>query len=833
MKKIVAQTALILSLLLLFGGEVWAQVKKNNTIVGTVVDSRTKEAIPYAQVLLKGTTVGTTADAEGAYRIENIPNGHYTLIAQLLGYAAAEEKVSVEAGAVRHVDIYLHEQALNLDGVVVSANRQETRRKMASNLVTVLGGEVFTKTNSETLSQGLRFQPGLRIEDNCQNCGFNQVRINGLEGAYSQILIDSRPVFSALAGVYGLEQIPASMIERVEVVRGGGSALFGSNAIGGVINIITREPLRNTATLTHSLTSYGKDNHNFGKVQQTTSFNGALVTDDRRAGVMLFGQHSQRAGHDYNGDGFTELPELKSRSLGFRAYYKTSLYGKLTGEFRSMYEHRRGGDRLDLPPFQARIAEYLQHYIHGGSLRFDQGSASGRHDFSLYASAQKVLRKSYYGGGDYVDKMLKELLDDPTNKEAYDGLFGALTSYGTSKGLDAQGGGMYVYHSPAKIDWTAGAEYTYSSINDQSGFRPKDIDQVVGTVSGFTQLEYKTERWTALIGGRLDYVRLTQNGVRSIDPLLIFSPRANLRYNPNKDLSLRLSYSSGFRAPQFFDEEMHVELAGGTPVARVLAKNLREERSHSISASVDWYKSFGSWELNLMGEGFGTFLKHQFVASPIEKEINGIAQREIINSNEGTTKVFGVNIEGKVAFRRIWEMQAGITLQRSLYAVPKVIVDEDAKTGQKEVSTRQYERTPNAYAYMTSTYNFNDRLSLNLSATYTGRMLVPHEAYEDAPSSLQVDANGHFDGVVDGQAYRGVAKGHAYMAKSRRFFDLDAKLNYRLPLSSTTTLNLSAGVQNIFNAYQNDADKGPGRASTYVYGPMAPRRLFVSASFSI
>lgn len=95
--------------------------------------------------------------------------------------------------------------------------------RLAPTLVNVLDAKVFTTTNAVNLAQGLNFQPGVRVETNCQNCGFQQVRINGLDGPYTQILIDSRPIFSALSGVYGLEQIPANMIERVEVMRGGGS----------------------------------------------------------------------------------------------------------------------------------------------------------------------------------------------------------------------------------------------------------------------------------------------------------------------------------------------------------------------------------------------------------------------------------------------------------------------------------------------------------------------------------------------------------------------------------------------------------------------------------
>ncbi len=200
---------------------VCAELKGKSSIVGTVIDARSREAVPLVQIVVVGTQLGTTSDTSGAYKLSGLPAGTYTIEARMLGYATASERITIAEGKTRHLDFYLEEQNIMMDGIVVSANRQETRRKLAPSLVTVLGHDMLVKTNSENLSQGLRFQPGLRVEDNCQNCGFNQVRINGLEGAYSQVLIDSRPVFSALAAVYGLEQIPASMIDRVEVIRGG------------------------------------------------------------------------------------------------------------------------------------------------------------------------------------------------------------------------------------------------------------------------------------------------------------------------------------------------------------------------------------------------------------------------------------------------------------------------------------------------------------------------------------------------------------------------------------------------------------------------------------
>lgn len=162
----------------------------------------------------------------------------------MMGYKTITKEVSIRANTSLEIDFEMEEESIPLNAVVVSANRNETNRMLAPpSLVSVVDVKMLEATNSKNLAQALNFQPGLRVEDNCQNCGLSQVRINGLEGgAYSQILINSRPIYGALTGVYGLEQIPSNMIDRIEVIRGGGgSALFGSSAIGGVINVITKE----------------------------------------------------------------------------------------------------------------------------------------------------------------------------------------------------------------------------------------------------------------------------------------------------------------------------------------------------------------------------------------------------------------------------------------------------------------------------------------------------------------------------------------------------------------------------------------------------------------
>ena len=271
-------------------------------LVGHVVDKKTGEHLAFITLYLHGTTIGTTTDDTGHYYLKNLPEGDYTLVMKSIGYKTIEKQVKLKRGQTLEINFEAEEDAVSLDGVVVSANRNETTRRLAPSLVNVLDSKMFETAHATSLADGLNFQPGVRVENNCQNCGFQQVRINGLEGPYTQILMDSRPIFSALTGVYGLEQIPANMIERVEVMRGGGSALFGSSAIAGTINIITKEPMRNSAQIAHSLTMVGGD-----RPDNNTTLNASLVTDDHKAGIYIFGQGRHRASYDHDGDGFSEL----------------------------------------------------------------------------------------------------------------------------------------------------------------------------------------------------------------------------------------------------------------------------------------------------------------------------------------------------------------------------------------------------------------------------------------------------------------------------------------------------------------------------------------------
>ncbi|MDV7391530.1 TonB-dependent receptor, partial [Arthrospira platensis SPKY1] len=204
------------------------------------------ETIPGVSIMLTEINKGVVSDKNGLYKIDNIKPGSYTLRVSALGFKTIKDSITIVPSKNLERNYKLVEDVLNIGEIVVTGTRNEIERYNSPVIVNTISNRTFQATQSLSIAEGLSFSPGLRLENNCQNCGFTQLRMNGLEGPYSQVLINSRPVFSALAGVYGLEMLPANMVEKVEVVRGGGSVLYGGNAIAGTVNIITKDPIKNS-----------------------------------------------------------------------------------------------------------------------------------------------------------------------------------------------------------------------------------------------------------------------------------------------------------------------------------------------------------------------------------------------------------------------------------------------------------------------------------------------------------------------------------------------------------------------------------------------------------
>ncbi len=760
----------ITALVLLLWGTLSAMpvnpIKEGNMISGHVVEKHSEENIPYATILIVGTDKGTISNEVGQFEFRNLKPGRYTLRVSAIGYKTQEKSVEVNTQYTTLLHFQLEEESYMTDEVVVSANRNEVKRHDAPVVVNVMSAKLFEMVNSTDLAKTLNFQSGLRVENNCQNCGFPQVRINGLDGPYSQILINSRPIISALSGVYGLEQIPTNMIERVEVVRGGGSALFGANAVGGTINIITKDPINNSFQFGSTLSTTDE-----GSWEQVMNGNVSLVAKDNSYGIALYETYRNRNPYDRDGDGFSELGKLNMNTFGFRAYYRPTHFSRINLEYHTTNELRRGGNKFDLQPHETDITEQTRHVINSGGISYDLFWKEYKHKLSFYGSMQHTDRNSYYGAQ-----------QDPN-------------AYGKTKDLTWVAGGMYVGNlsqclfAPSSL--TAGLEYQDNTLHDVMTGYQRDMEQQVRIASLFLQNEWKMRYISLLAGLRFDKHNLIDH--------LIVSPRINLLWKPSEALQGRLTYSTGFRAPQAYDEDLHVTAVGGEGVQITLADGLKEERSNSYSGSIDWTFPMGHWQGNLLIEGFYTDLHHVFVLQDIGRNDQGFMIKERRNGNGA--RVYGVNLDAKVAHGREAQLQLGFTAQQSRYTHDEAWTEVDGA----ELTTRRMPRTPNYYGYFTFSSAPLKRFDFSLSGTYTGSMIVPHYAGYIAQDVME---------------------------KSSDFFDLNLKLNYTFILHDHINLQVNAGVQNLFNSFQKDLDKGEYRDAGYFYGPTQPRTIFFGVKIS-
>lgn len=664
-----------------------------------------------------------------------------------------------------------HHDTIRLRQVVVTATQHATTRSEAPTAVGVVDGKQMEAVSAVNLGQALNFSTGLRVENTCQNCGANEVRINGLGQAYSQILIDSRPVNSALAGVYLLDQLPTALIDRIEVLRGGGSALYGSNAIAGVINVITSEPHSNGASVGNTTSLIGGRSWDI-----SNSFNVSVVSNDRRAGIAVFGHNRHRDPYDHNGDGYSETGQLKARMVGFRGYLRTTDFSKLNLEYHNIHDFRRGGDRFDLPSPMAHISEGGEHDIHSANLKWDWLPASGIRHASVFASMQHVDRQSYYGERDDSEP------------------FG--TAYGYTQDLTLNYGSLYSRHFDTlwfmPAEFTAGVEHTLDHLQDHTLGSPDTLSQNIGILSAYLQNEWKCSQWSILAGVRMDKHSMIDKPVGS--------PRLNLRYAPSDHLSLRAGYASGFRAPQVYDEDLHVGAVNGELYKITNAPDLRMERSHSLTASANLCFHLGSLEADLLVEGFYTRINDAFVNELLfDDTTSGFLHYE--RRNADGAEVAGANVEMTVSPIETMRLQLGGTWQRSLYTGLGKEWDE----GQFE---RRMERIPDLYAYLTGIYTPVKSLQLTATGIFTGPMLVYHNVSTATGTEVQKV-------VTDS------------------FLDLSLKVAHSIPFGESSELELSLGVQNILNSYQRDLDSGPERDAAYIYGPALPRTLIFGAKLNI
>ena len=762
---------------------------QNIEIEGIVTDG--DKPVPFANISVSGTNRGTSADLKGQFTI-NINEGNVNLTIQAIGFKTQKLSINPREYSNKILKIELNEDALGLDQIVISATRNRINLKDAPVIVNVLNSRLFNATQSASVAETLNFQPGVRVETNCQNCGFTQVRLNGLDGSYTQVLINSRSVFSALNSVYGLEQIPTSILDRVEVVRSGGSALFGSNAIAGTVNIITKKPVLNTWNIASNLSLID------GEIpDRTLNFAGSVVTEDLNSGVTIYGMNRDRSAYDANGDGFTEITELTNNTLGAKAFLKPNETSKITLDLTALKEYRRGGDRLDLAPHLTDITEQLDHNTFIGGLTYDFSNKEMTNNYSVYVSGQHTDRKSFYGGLG-------------GGRTAQDSTL-ASNAYGNTRDLATLGGFQFTHNFQNNDVLTTGLEYNHSNTQDVIAGYQRIIDQEVNSYAAFAQYEWKPlENFTALIGARLDHIDISGDyEVGSIQresniKQTVLSPRLTVLYNLTEELQFRGGYARGFRAPQAFNEDLHISSVGGEPQFVILSEDLETEYSNAYTASFNYSKSINKLQTDFLLEGFYTELQDPFTTVSTGATLsNGSILKEVRNGSGAY--VTGTNFEIGVSPSSNLTFQLGGTYQQSIYKEDQILYEANPNsTAEEDIIISEFVRNPDFYGYLNVNTSPFDDFAVDITGTYTGNMTIPRV----------INANGFLE-----------------LTESPTFWDMNLKLSQHIDITENFHINLSTGVQNVFNQYQDDFESGPTRDSDYIYGPSRPRTFFFGIKF--
>ncbi|NKB87746.1 MAG: TonB-dependent receptor [Acidobacteria bacterium] len=708
-------------------------------------------------VSLEPSGESTQSKDDGSYCFTSVPPGNYTVLAEKLGFAEVGVVDVDGSDTVWVLDLQLNAEVR--ENVVVTATRTRKGLEDVAIRTQVVSKDLIESTSARTLADAVDYTAGVRVESNCQNCNFSQIRLLGLQGPYTQILMDGQAMISSLAQVYGIEQIPTRMIDRIEVVKGGGSALYGPGAVGGVVNVIPREAPRTGGGFTTDFAGMGDDT--FGdqpSVNAAGSFD--WVSRNNMTRFTAFGQLDRVAPFDVDGDGFSEVSQRDLDAIGARVnHYVLGYDGKLTFDFNRMSEYRRGGDQLELPPDQAFVAEQLDSTRNAASVGWVH-SPNQSHDYMLTASWSGMERDSYYGTfmdpnafGDSSDSLV--VLDGQSNHYLGRGHL---------------------------VSW--GGQFSSEALRDNQPAYDRFIDETYNNVGGFVQYDWAFARgWQLLAGVRAD----KHSTVDSVIP----SPRLALMYSPQENIDIRASIATGFRAPQAFDEDLHLSAIGGEPALIFLSDDLREERSANFMLGAEIKPVIGTGQGLFEVNGFYTRLTDLF--HNIEDDNPDTPMFEFLKVNLGGARVYGVELNIGWGIENDLVFQGGVVLQRSYFDEPE-----------PDFGSEEFFRTPNVYGNFSATWN-HQWASLFAGLRYTGPMKAPHYAgfvpedrLETTPDFLTLDMYAAKPFVLAGRA-----------------------------------LSVTLGVRNLTNQFQPDLDRGPLRDASYVYGPRFPRtvRLGLRAEF--
>ena len=635
----------------------YAAIGQTTQISGIILDQKTP--VPFATILIAGTTLGTSSDADGKFSFDLIP-GSYAFKVSAIGYTSAIQNVTLTENSTIVINLISHSE--QLEEMVVTGTLKAVSRSDSPVPVEVYSPTFLKQNPTASIFEALQNVNGVRPQINCNVCNTGDIHINGLEGPYTLVLIDGMPIVSGLSTVYGLSGIPNSLIEQIEIIKGPASSLYGSEAVGGLINIITKNTRQAPIfSMDGFATSWGEYNLDAGGKINIGKKTNVLL------GINYFNFNSKI---DNNGDNFTDLT-LQDRISVFQKWnFQRDENRVLSLAGRFFYEDRWGGELQWTPEYRGG------NEIYGESIYTRRFEILGKYELPI---KEKMMfsfsytdhdQNSVYGDVAYLAKQrigFSQLTWD-LSKNKHDILIG--TSF------------RYNYYDD---NTTATAELDKN--------KPDEV--VIPSVFAQDEIAF-TKQQSLLLGLRYDYDK--RHGA-------IFTPRVAYRWKMTHNDILRLNAGTGFRVVNIFTEE-HAALTGSRDV--IIAEALEPEQSFNIN--LNYLKKIYSTSGLFLGLDLSVFYTN--FSNAILPDYDTNPNQIIYDNLEGKSIAQGISGNIDIAFPNGIKVLLGATLQEV------TTTENGIKTPQ--ILTEKYSGTWNiSYTIPKS------KLSIDYTGTIYGPMRLP------------------------------------------------------------------------------------------------------------